>query len=67
MAPEGSTVATISVPFWIHAAGTAAFQEAFEFASIDVGTEAPGALIVSVFVALLLLKTTRTCGVAVFA
>lgn len=58
-------MATICVPFTIQAAGTAAFQDALELESIEVGTEAPGALIVSVFVVLPLVKTTRTWGVTV--
>ena len=63
----GSTSALTVVPAVIHAAGTAIFHDAFEFdVSTLVGTELPGALIVSVFVVLPFTKFILTWGVAVF-
>src|SRR5256885_7202495 len=54
-------------PAVTHAAGTAIFHDAFEIdVSMLVGTELPGALIVSAFVVLPFTKLTFTCGVAVF-
>jgi len=48
----------------IHAAGTAIFHDAFEIdVSMLVGTELPGAAIVSVFVVLPFTKFTFTCGI----
>ena len=63
----GSTSALTVVPAVIHAAGTAMFHDEFEIdVSMLVGTEPPGAAIVSVFVVLPFTKFTFTCGVAVF-
>jgi len=64
----GSTSALTVVPAVIHAAGTAMFHDAFAIdVSMLVGTELPGAGIVSVFVVLPFTKFTFTCGAAVFA
>ena len=59
----GSTVATRCVPACIHAAGTAAFQDAAAFAgSMLNGTDVDPALTVSVLVVDPLMKSTLTCG-----
>jgi len=64
----GSTVATTCVDGCIHAAGTAAFHDAAAFAGSALsGTELDPALIVSVWVVPPVVKSTFTCGVAVFA
>jgi hypothetical protein len=64
----GSTVATTCVPGCIHAAGTAAFQDAAASSgSMLRGTEVDPAAMVKVLVLEPLMKSTFTCGVTELA